>query len=99
MPRTEEIRQIINQHHQHGQHGRYGILQHGCGNRCLAKECFCLIVFHKAAGVVARLEQKKLVEGFGNAEDRRIKMVRITPLGEQCLIVFHKNPSIFVLFQ
>ena len=37
-----------------------------------------------AAGIVARLEQKNLVEGFGSADDRRIKMVRITPLGEQC---------------
>ena len=37
-----------------------------------------------AAGIVARLEQKNLVDRFGSADDRRIKMVRITPLGEQC---------------
>ncbi len=36
-----------------------------------------------AAGIVARLEQKRFVEGFGDASDRRIKVVRITPLGEQ----------------
>jgi DNA-binding MarR family transcriptional regulator len=29
------------------------------------------------AGIVARLEQKAFVEGFGSANDRRIKMVRI----------------------
>ena len=34
-----------------------------------------------AAGIVARLEQKGLVEGFGSPEDRRIKMVRITEKG------------------
>lgn len=34
-----------------------------------------------AAGVVTRLEQKGLVESFGSAEDRRIKIVRLTPAG------------------
>lgn len=34
-----------------------------------------------AAGIVVRLEQKGLVEGFGSREDRRVKMVRITPRG------------------
>ena len=38
-----------------------------------------------AAGIVMRLEQKGLVEGFGDAEDRRIKRVRITPAGIECL--------------
>ena len=38
-----------------------------------------------AAGIVARLEQKGLVEGFGDAEDRRIKRVRITPAGTACI--------------
>lgn len=37
-----------------------------------------------AAGIVARLEQKGFVEGFGDANDRRIKMLRITPAGEAC---------------
>lgn len=34
-----------------------------------------------AAGIVNRLEQKGLTEGFGSPDDRRIKMVRITPQG------------------
>lgn len=38
-----------------------------------------------AAGIVTRLEQKGLVESFGSAEDRRIKLVRLTPAGmERC---------------
>lgn len=37
-----------------------------------------------AAGIVKRLEQKKLVEGFGSPEDKRIKMVRITEAGMEC---------------
>ena len=37
-----------------------------------------------AAGIVHRLEQKRLVEGFGSAEDRRIKMIRITQKGRAC---------------
>ncbi len=37
-----------------------------------------------AAGIVARLEQKGLIEGFGDANDRRIKMLRITSAGESC---------------
>lgn len=38
-----------------------------------------------AAGIVARLEQKGLVEGFGDAGDRRVKRVRITPAGMKCV--------------
>lgn len=38
-----------------------------------------------AAGIVARLEQKGFVEGFGDAEDRRVKRVRITPAGTACI--------------
>lgn len=38
-----------------------------------------------AAGIIARLEQKGLVEGFGDAEDRRVKRVRITPAGIACI--------------
>ena len=34
-----------------------------------------------AAGIVARLEQKGLAEGFGDAGDRRVKRVKITPAG------------------
>lgn len=36
------------------------------------------------AGIVSRLEQKGLVEAFGDAADKRIKLVRITPAGELC---------------
>lgn len=35
-----------------------------------------------AAGIVVRLEQKGFLESFGSSDDRRIKMVRITPKGE-----------------
>ena len=35
------------------------------------------------AGIISRLEQKGLVVGFGDPADKRIKLVRITPLGEQ----------------
>ena len=38
-----------------------------------------------AAGIVARLEQKGLVEGLGDAEDRRVKRVQITPAGVECV--------------
>ena len=43
------------------------------------------------ADIVARLEQKGFVEGFGDSSDKRIKMVRITPKGEQCCINARKN--------
>ncbi len=37
------------------------------------------------AGIVTRMEQKGYIESFGNPEDKRIKILRITPLGiEQC---------------
>lgn len=32
-------------------------------------------------GIISRLEQKGLAEGFGDPNDRRIKLVRITPAG------------------
>ena len=38
-----------------------------------------------AAGIIFRLEQKGFVEGFGDTEDRRIKRVRITPAGAECV--------------
>ena len=37
-----------------------------------------------AAGIVKRLEQKGFVEGLGSPEDKRIKLIRITPLGMEC---------------
>ncbi|MGM9670560.1 MAG: MarR family winged helix-turn-helix transcriptional regulator [Oscillospiraceae bacterium] len=37
-----------------------------------------------AAGIVARLEQKGMVEGLGSPEDRRVKIVRITARGMEC---------------
>lgn len=38
-----------------------------------------------AAGIIARLEQKGFAEGFGDAEDRRVKLVRLTPAGIECV--------------
>ena len=40
-----------------------------------------------AAGMVSRLEQKGFVERLGDPGDRRIKLVRITPAGERCLLL------------
>lgn len=37
-----------------------------------------------AAGIVRRLEQKGFIEGFTSPEDKRVKMVRITPEGLAC---------------
>ena len=37
-----------------------------------------------AAGIITRLEQKGFVEGFSHAEDKRLKMVRITDDGQTC---------------
>lgn len=36
-----------------------------------------------AAGIVSRLEQKGLIEAFGDPEDKRIKKVRITERGKE----------------
>ncbi len=36
------------------------------------------------AGLVARLEQKGFVESFGDPQDKRIKLVRITAAGIAC---------------
>ena len=38
-----------------------------------------------AAGIISRLEQKGFVAGFGDAADRRIKQVQITPAGVGCI--------------
>lgn len=35
------------------------------------------------AGIIKRLEQRNYVESFGDSEDKRIKIVRTTSLGEQ----------------
>lgn len=48
-----------------------------------------------AAGIVARLEQKGFVEGFGDASDRRIKMLRITPEGEACCQLADQHMAAF----
>lgn len=42
------------------------------------------------AGIVVRLEQKKYVVSFGDAADKRIKIVQITPLGEQRYLASQK---------
>ena len=44
-----------------------------------------------AAGIITRLEQKGFVESFGDAADRRIKMVRITQQGVQCCLSAEQN--------
>ena len=37
-----------------------------------------------AAGIVARVERGGLVESFGDAEDRRVKVVRLSEAGAGC---------------
>ena len=44
-----------------------------------------------AAGIVARLEQKGFVEGFGDPADRRGKLGRITAAGEACCRQAERN--------
>ncbi len=44
-----------------------------------------------AAGIVTRLEQKGFVEGYGDAQDRRIKLLRITPAGESSCHLADQN--------
>lgn len=39
-----------------------------------------------AAGIIARLEQKGFVQGFEATDDRRVKLVRITPDGQACVL-------------
>lgn len=43
------------------------------------------------AGIISRLEQKGYVEGFGDAADRRVKLVRITPAGCECVANEEQN--------
>lgn len=44
---------------------------------------FC-VAQSTVAGIISRLEQKGFVEAFGDASDKRIKLVHITPDGETC---------------
>ena len=44
-----------------------------------------------AAGIVVRLEQKGFAQGAGDPEDRRVKMVRITPAGLACCANAREN--------
>ena len=45
------------------------------------------------AGIVSRLEQKGFIEASSDAADKRIKLVHITPAGENCCAeaVVHKD--------
>ena len=42
------------------------------------------------AGIVSRLEQKKLLEGFGDPSDKRIKLVHITVQGRELCLTAQK---------
>ena len=44
---------------------------------------FC-VAQSTVAGIISRLAQKSFVEAFGDASDKRIKVVHITPAGEAC---------------
>ena len=44
-----------------------------------------------AAGVISRLEQKGVVEGFSDPSDKRIKMVKLTHRGEECCLDAKKS--------
>ena len=44
---------------------------------------FC-VAQSTVAGIISRLEQKGFVEAFGDASDKRIKLVHITHDGEVC---------------
>ncbi len=43
------------------------------------------------AGIIARLEQKGLVEGLGDPADRRIKLVRLTQAGMERIAIAEQN--------
>ncbi len=47
-----------------------------------------------AAGVITRLEQKDLIESFGDPGDKRIKLVRLTSRGKQCCKTAEENMNI-----
>ena len=44
---------------------------------------FC-VAQSTVAGIISRLEQKGFVEAFGDASDKRVKVVHITSAGEAC---------------
>lgn len=44
---------------------------------------FC-VAQSTVAGIISRLEQKGFVEALGDTDDKRIKVVHITPAGEAC---------------
>lgn len=44
---------------------------------------FC-VAQSTVAGIISRLEQKGFVEPFGDASDKRVKVVHITAAGEDC---------------
>lgn len=44
-----------------------------------------------AAGIVSRLEQRGHIGGFGDSEDKRVKLLRITEKGESCCYNAGKN--------
>ena len=44
---------------------------------------FC-VAQSTVAGIISRLEQKGFVDAFGDASDKRIKVVHITSAGEAC---------------
>lgn len=48
---------------------------------------FC-VAQSTVAEIISRLEQKGFVEVFGDASDKRIKLVHITPAGEACCVDF-----------
>ena len=43
------------------------------------------------AGIISRLEQKEFIESFGDPSDKRIKLIKITALGEACCLNAKKN--------
>ena len=43
------------------------------------------------AGIINRLEQKGLVTGLGDSSDKRVKLVQITPLGEEYCLNAEQN--------
>ncbi|MDO4476233.1 MAG: MarR family transcriptional regulator [Lachnospiraceae bacterium] len=47
-----------------------------------------------AVGVIKRLEQKELVEPLTNPQDRRVKLVHMTPVGEEKVRVGVKQMQI-----
>lgn len=60
-------------------------LYQSVNKQCTLKELEQLLHLAQSttAGIVARLEQKSFVEYVTNADDRRVKLVRITSSGEQ----------------